>query len=129
MMDVLLHGGPPGLGPGDFIEPATKTRTPHRHERTPNKPTYTPSRVYVTTGLDYAQAFAYLRGGAVYEVRPLSTLRPDWDSFVAPSWSCRRALVVRVVVPAPAPMPAAIKPEHRALFAQERAAIAAGVAL
>lgn len=111
-MSALLHGGVAGLQPGDLVLPASKTGA-FCHTRSPEKPTYTPDRVYVTIGLDYAQCFAYLRDGAVYEVRPLSPLRPDPDSRVAPSWSCRKALVVRVVVPAPAPMPEAVYPHMR----------------
>jgi hypothetical protein len=116
----LLHGGVAGLAPGDYILPAARTGQ-RCHDTTPNNPGYTPKRVYVTSGLDYAQMFAYLRDGAVYEVLPVGQVRQDEDTLVTPSWSCRRALILRVVVPAPAPMPTAVPREARAWLAAMKA--------
>ncbi len=103
---TIYHGGIAGLSPGDWILPPSRTGADH-HRAEQSHRDYTPHRVYVTSGLYYAQMFAYLRDGAVYEVEPQGQVRADEDSGVAPSWSCRRAQVCRVVVPAPAPFPAA----------------------
>lgn len=122
-MTGLFHGGVPGLSPGDLILPPAVTgqelHTSSLREATRD---YSTRRVYVTTGLDYAQLFAHLRDGAVYEVQPIGAVRPDEDSRVAPSWSCRRARVLRVVVEAPAPVPEAVAPEQRPYLARYKAA-------
>lgn len=106
MSAPLLHGGVAGLQPGDLILPPARTGTVgHRRDVEGGPVGYDPRRVYATAELQYAQWFAYMREGAVYEVLLQGQVRPDRASLVAPSWSGRRAQVLRVIVPAPAPMP------------------------
>lgn len=97
----LYHGGVKGLKPGDRVLPPSATGVEHggggEHQQR-----YRPTRVYVTRFRWYAELFAHLHGGEVYEVRAHDP-RPDLDA--RGSFWCPFARVVRVAVPAPVALP------------------------
>lgn len=105
----LFHGGPPGLRPGDFIEPRPPEDTAHlldgcptcearkRGEPLPDDDN-DPTLIYVTTDRLYASLYAsgYPDGG-LYRVEPIGDLTPSNDPL--PSWSVPAARVVSVLDP------------------------------
>ncbi len=106
---VHYHGGAPGLHSGDMLFPPTRTGMRARRAEALH-PGYDPSRVYVTSSLRYASVFAWACGGAVYEVQPEGQVRVDGDAPAdAPSWSCRRARILRVALPAPVERPEGLR--------------------
>ena len=105
----LFHGGPPGLRPGDTIEPPAQGDTRHlvdgcptceaRRAGTPLEgDDLTPGLIYVTTDRDYAAIYAHgYPRGAVYQVTTDAPLTPSADP--APAWSCSSATVTTVIDP------------------------------
>ena len=87
---TFYHGGPAGLSVGALIRPAislgiTCTRTAHQ-------PHYNPHRVYVTQRREYAQVFAQIHRGVIYEVIPIGRLLVDQDA--RGSFHCSAAQIV-----------------------------------
>lgn len=108
----FYHGGPASLKPGDFILPAREAGYGRLEAKGPNQPNYNPDFIYVTKRRSYAQVFAALQGGAVFEVEVIGTYGPDPDA--ADSFKARRARIKRIVTPAPAPMPEVARAANRA---------------
>ena len=106
-----FHGGPPGLKPGDLIEPRPADDTAHlvdgcptceaRRQGTPlAADDNDPGQVYVTTSRDYARVYAagYPRGG-LYVVEPIGDLVDRSGHDLEPSWGCPAARVLAVYDP------------------------------
>lgn len=97
----FFHGGVPGLYPGNEILPATTTGAISTAAH--GNKLCDPSRVYVTEDLRIASIMAGTwrarggRPGDVYEVESYGELEPDPDARDGGSWSCERALILRVV--------------------------------
>lgn len=94
---TLYHGGPAGLAIGDLIRPAISTNKAHEPGR--HQPHYNPRRVYVTQLVAYAQIFADMFDGLVYEVRPVGRLLADQDA--RGSFTCSAAEIVAIHDPLP----------------------------
>ena len=103
-----FHGGPPGLKPGDLIEPRPAAATAHlvdgcptceaRRQGAPLPGDDNDSgQVYVTTNRDYARVYAagYPRGG-LYVVEPIGDLVDRSEHDPEPSWGCASARVLAV---------------------------------
>lgn len=101
-MRLLYHGGIGGLGVGEVIRPAISVGK--AHPPSPNQPGYNPHRVYLTGIAWYAELFAHLRDGDVYQVRPLGRLIRDPDA--RGSFACSAAMVVAVIARHPVRLPA-----------------------
>lgn len=97
-----FHGGAPGLKVGDLVRPAIALGK--EHPASPNQPGYSPRRVYVTRVRWYADLFAYLGDGDVYEVRPVGRAVPDSDA--RGSFSCSCAVVTAILGQHPVALPA-----------------------
>ena len=98
------HGGVCGLKIGDWILPPSITGTDRTlvhyvDAATMGDEHVRPDKVYVTTALRAARAFAgCLPNGTLYEVEPEGELEIDPDC--APiSFMCDRAKVIRIVQP------------------------------
>lgn len=89
---TLYHGGPAGLSVGDLIRPAVSIG--RAHARSAHQPHYNPHRVYVTQRRDYAEVFATVNDGLVYEVLPIGRLLVDPDA--RGSFHCSAAQIVAV---------------------------------
>lgn len=100
---TLFHGGPAGLEVGDLIRPAVSLGI--QHARTAHQPHYNAHRVYVTQRREYAEVFAQINEGPVYEVAPIGRLLVDLDA--RGSFHCSAAQIVavhqRISVPIPNP--------------------------
>ena len=99
---TLYHGGPAGLKVGDLIRPAISLGI-QRGERSIHQPHYNPHRVYVTQRREYAQVFAQIHGGLVYEVLPIGRLLVDVDA--RGSFHCSAAQIVAVHQISPVTVP------------------------
>ena len=111
-MTTYWHGGAPGRSALDWLEPpaVSGARSMASYCPEPEQAAFTAAGyaradlVYVTTRRDDARVFAALwcddnsLGGSLYEVRPEGELTLDPDCPDGTSWTCARALVVRVAV-------------------------------
>jgi hypothetical protein len=114
---TFFHGGPAGLKPGDELRTARELGFVNLQDRGPNQPNYDPDFVYLSKRKNYAQTMAWMQQGAVYEVRPVGPYGRDPDAV--DSVKARRAVVVRVVVAAPAPMPQLVAKHQGFVQSQE----------
>ncbi|WP_052433242.1 hypothetical protein [Streptacidiphilus carbonis] len=96
-----FHGGAPGLKVGDLLRPAISLGK--EHGRSPNQPNYSPHRVYLTRARWYADLFAHMGDGDVYEVRPVGRAVPDPDA--RGSFTCSCATVTAVLAQHPVELP------------------------
>lgn len=112
-----LHGGAPGLAPGDALTPRRPDDHRHlhpegecatcdgrRHGRPLADDDNDPSLVYITTDRDYARMYASgYPDGAVYVVEPKGELIDRWRNGTGedcvPSWGVSAARIVRVLDP------------------------------
>ncbi|MGW4824642.1 hypothetical protein ACWEP4_38395 [Streptomyces sp. NPDC004227] len=108
----LYHGGIPGVGPGDLIEPhppavvdgcrICEARAAGEDPTVPglgvvDPATKHPDRVYVTSDREYGRFHASkVWLGDLYQVEPVGDLRASTEDHW-PSWTCEAALVVAVV--------------------------------
>lgn len=102
----LFHGGVPGLGVGDLIEPhepkfhegCPDCEANQRGESTPISPvTQHPDRVYVTSDRLYGRHYSskwWL--GDLYRVVPVGAVEKSTEDRF-PTWKCEAAKVVAVV--------------------------------
>lgn len=110
-MTRYFHGGPPGLRPGDLIEPRPPGDTAHLLDDCPtcqarkagaplDGDDNDPSLVYVTTSRDYARIYAagYPRGG-LYVVEPIGEMVDRSAHDPEPSWGVPAARVLAVYDP------------------------------
>lgn len=112
-----LHGGAPGLAPGDLLTPRAPGDHSHLHpegrcatcdaRRAGRQLAYdnnNPALIYITTDRDYARLYAagYPRG-AVYVVEPQGEMTDRWRNGTGedcvPSWGVPSARIVRVLDP------------------------------
>lgn len=104
--DRLYHGGVPGLGVGDLIEPhepkyhdgCAMCEAIRRGEHHPASPlTGRPDRVYVCASSLYARHYSskWILGD-LYRVIPLGTVEVSGEDRFA-TWTCEAAKVVSVV--------------------------------
>ena len=94
----LYHGGVRGRKVGESIYPPSVTGYKHSQAQYGNN-LVRADRVYVTSLLGGALAYAAGVRGWVYEVEPEGGMEPDPDATgVGYSWACRSARVVRVVM-------------------------------
>jgi len=111
---TYFHGGVAGLRVGDRILPPSVTGAPAMADSLPADHDLAPraaevtdrSRVYLTTEVEYARAFAALhpcgdrkRGGDVYRVEPAGDVEDDPDYHGEPGRSvrCGSAVIVGIV--------------------------------